>query len=152
MTTETCLNLDDISVSVNERFVTINLGDDTLYSLRLGLRENYQTALLRVGGKIAFYSVTTCTEGPTHVLEDVLRVAMSKIDGGLFYTLGQSSIKTRKNRFKVACRAVLIGSQQIALRDTRLLFTPIYVRDLGNVNLDDTGDTMPLYAQLNALI
>lgn len=152
MTTETCLNLDDITVSVNERFVTINLGDDTLYSLRLGLRENYQTALLRVGGKIAFYSVTTCTEGPAHNLEDLLRAVTEKIDGGFFYALGIAHVKTRKNRFKVACRAVLIGSQQIALRDTRLLFTPIYVRDLGSVNLDDTGDTMPLYAQLNALI
>lgn len=152
MTTETCLNYDDLNVSVNDKFITINLGEDTIYSLRMGLRENYQTALLRVDGRIAFYSVTTRDEAPPHNLEDLLRAVVEKIDGAFFYTLGIAHVKTRKNRFKVACRAVLIGSQQIALRDTRLLFTPIYVRDLGSVNLDDTGDTMPLYAQLNALI
>ena len=108
--------------------------------------------MLRVGGQIAFYSVLVRDEAPAHSLEELLRVVAEKIDGGFFYALGTAHIKTRKNRFKVACRAVLIGSQQIALRDTRLLFTPIYVRDLGNVNLDDTGDTLPLYAQLNALI
>lgn len=152
MTTETCLNYDDLNVSVTDKFITINLGEDTIYSLRMGLRENCQTALLRVGGRIAFYSVNWRDDAPAHNLEDLLRAVAEKIDGGLFYALGIAQVKTRKNRFKVACRAVLIGSQQIALRDTRLLFTPIYVRDLGNVNLDDTGDTLPLYAQLNALI
>ena len=71
MTTETCLNYDDLNVSVNDKFITINLGDDTIYSLRMGLRENYQTALLRVDGRIAFYSVTTRDEAPPHNLEAI---------------------------------------------------------------------------------
>lgn len=152
MTTATLFDYKDIEIATGEKSITLSWNGQQIYSLRQGLREKYQTALLRVGDIVAFYQVTQCVDLPSHSTEEMLRQVMPRIEGGLFYILGMPVVRTRKNRFKAPCRAVLVGAHQIALRDSRLLFTPIYVRDLGNLNLDDTGDTTTLYTQLNNLI
>lgn len=145
--------IDDklISVSTSEKSITVSYGEETLFTLQQGLREQHYTALLRVGNNVGFYRITQVADYTLNT-ETVLRMAMSHIPGGLFYFVGMCAIKPRKNRYKGSCKALMVGSTQVAIRDVRLLFTPVYVRGLGTVNLEDTGDITLVYQQLNALI
>ena len=139
-------------VSHSEKAMTISEGDTTLFSLNQDLVEGHLSALLRIGERVAFYRVTATAEGSARSLEATLREAMTLLEGGLFYLTGTCTVRTNKSAGKPPCRVVRVGGSQIAIRNGRLIFPQLYVRDLGNINLDDTGDTTVIYQQLNNLI
>ena len=131
--------------------IHISRGSETIYILSPELVEARPTALLRVGERLAFYRVNQCTNVLADNPAEMLIAIMSQLTGGLFYVYGQCVVKTRRIQRKT-CRSLSLGTNQIAFRNQTLVFSTITTRSLGNVVLDDTGDTLPLYAQLNALI
>lgn len=152
MQTEVVSDYFHIDVSLGEKTITIRKDEKIIYTLTRELLEGHMTVLLRVQGKLAFYRVIQSTDIMAENFERLMRSVMLKIDQGLFYLSGGCLVKTTRPKGKAPCRAVYIGATQVALRSHRLIFPQLYVRELGNINLDDTGDTTFIYQQLNALI
>jgi len=153
MGTEMFIDYDTVTIRLNTAPNTLQLvrNDRVIYTLTSGLVEGDLTALLRIGEKVSFYRVAQTSDVAAKDISEMLSVALKQIEGGLFYICGQCAVKTRKAKSKHV-RAVLLGPVQIAFRDSQLVFNTVHTKTLGNVVLDDTGDTMPLYVQLNDLI
>lgn len=152
METEVIFDYEALVVALEGRTVSINRPDGrTVYVLSEGIEERHQAVLLRIGERVSFYKISQAGGFVADDLVQMLIAVMKKVDGGLFYTHGNCHIRTHRTGGK-CCRAVLLGATQIAFRDSRLVFNSIPTKTLGNVVLDDTGDTMPVYVQLNGLI
>lgn len=151
METEVIFDYSALVATLDNEKIIISHASNTLYTLSPELTEGAAVALVRVGERLSFYRVTQCGGYAANNIGEMLIAVISQINGGLFYVTGQCNIKTRRIKGK-ACRSVSIGTSQVAFRDQSLIFNSITTRSLGTVVLDDTGDTLPLYAQLNALI
>lgn len=151
METETIFDYASLVVALSGKDITITRQGKVVYTLTPALVESEPTALLRVGVRVSFYRVVQTADMMADDVAKMLMTVMPQLDGGLFYVFGHTTVKTRRTKGK-SCRAVSLGTTQIAFRDQGLVFNTLTTRTLGNVVLDDTGDTMPLYAQLNSLI
>lgn len=151
METEVLFDYSALVATLKGDTLTLSRNGETLYVLTPELEESRPTALLRVGDRVSFYRVAQSTNVVADNVSEMLLAVMPQIEGGLFYVYGQCVVKTRRIQRK-SCRSVALGTSQIAFRDQSLVFNTITTRSLGNVVLDDTGDTLPLYAQLNSLI
>jgi hypothetical protein len=151
METEIVFDYASLIARVTDRGIAIMRGTETLYSLCPELGEDQPTALLRVEDRVSFYKVTQAGHLVADDVSRMLMTVMPQLPGGLFYVYGNCTVRNRKVKGR-SCRSVALGTTQIAFRDQGLVFNTITTRSLGNVVLDDTGDTLPLYAQLNGLI